>query len=62
LTDHSEKSSTDLPQCYVHSANPIGAGNMTGYINLYLKKNRKPENCTRVRWKYKKIKYAIQLR
>jgi hypothetical protein len=54
LVNHAEKNSLNLPQCYVHSANPIGAGNMMGYINLYLKKTRNPENCTRVRWKYKK--------
>jgi hypothetical protein len=34
-----------LPQIYVHSANPIGAHNMMGYINNYLKNCRLPELC-----------------
>jgi len=33
----------------VHSANAIGSGNMTGYINNYRHINRLPQNCVRVR-------------
>lgn len=32
----------------VHSANAIGSGNMTGYINNYRHINRLPQNCIRV--------------
>jgi hypothetical protein len=32
----------------VHSANAIGSGNMTGYINNYRHINRLPQNCVRV--------------
>ena len=32
----------------VHSANAIGSGNMTGYINNYRHVNRLPQNCVRV--------------
>jgi hypothetical protein len=28
---------TPFPQIYVHSANPIGASNIIGYINGFLK-------------------------
>ncbi len=52
LVEHSKNTNISLPRCYVHSANPIGSGNMMGYINLYLKICRKPENCVRVRWEY----------
>jgi hypothetical protein len=34
-----------LPKVSVHSANPVGSGNMTGYINNYLKNCRLPEDC-----------------
>ena len=37
-----------LPQIYIHSANPIGAGNMMGYINNYLMNCRLPQTCVRV--------------
>ncbi len=33
---------------FVHSANAIGSGNMTGYINNYRHINRLPQNCVRV--------------
>jgi hypothetical protein len=36
-----------LPQIYVHSANPIGSGNMTGYINNYLMNCKLPQLCVR---------------
>lgn len=34
-----------LPQIFVHSANPIGAHNMMGYINNYLKNCGLPPTC-----------------
>lgn len=37
-----------LPTIYVHSANPIGAANIIGYINNYFRNNRLPETCTKV--------------
>jgi len=37
-----------LPVVYVHSANPIGAANMMGYINNYKHITRQPQDC--VRW------------
>lgn len=53
LVEHSKETNTLLPQCYIHSHNPIGSGNMLGYLNLYLKNCRQPESCTLRRWKYK---------
>lgn len=38
-----------LPQIYIHSANPIGAANMLGYINNYLKNHRIPQSCISVK-------------
>ena len=52
LVDLARESDLDLPQCYVHSANPIGCGNMMGYINMYLKERRKHQTCIRARWKH----------
>jgi len=37
-----------LPQIYVHSANPIGAANMMGYINNYFRNCIAPEVCMKV--------------
>ena len=54
LISHSIETAKDLPKCYIHSHNPIGSGKMLGYLNLYLKKCRKPENCEIRRWKYSK--------
>lgn len=39
----------ELPTIYVHSANPIGAANIMGYINNYLMNIRKPQTCVRVK-------------
>jgi hypothetical protein len=50
---HSSETGTDIPQCYIHSHNPIGSGNMLGYINLYLKNSKRPESCALRRWKYR---------
>jgi hypothetical protein len=44
-----------LPQIYVHSANPIGSGNMMGYINNYLMNCKLPQTCIRV-----KIEHTIE--
>lgn len=52
LINLARESDLDLPQCYVHSANPIGCGNMMGYINMYLKERRKHQTCIRARWKH----------
>jgi len=52
LIQYSIESKKPLPKCYVHSANPIGAGNMMGQINLYLKLCKKPEDCIRIWWDY----------
>ena len=38
-----------LPQIYVHSANPIGSGNMMGYINNYFMNGRMPQTCIRIK-------------
>lgn len=37
-----------LPTIYVHSANPIGAANIMGYINNYFRNHKLPETCTKV--------------
>jgi hypothetical protein len=37
-----------LPTIYIHSANPIGASNMIGYINNYFRNNKLPEVCVKV--------------
>jgi hypothetical protein len=42
-----------LPQIYSHSANPVGAANIIGYINNYLKNSRKPQTCVRVQISHK---------
>jgi hypothetical protein len=38
-----------LPAIYVHSANPIGAANMMGYINNYFRNCKLPEVCMKVK-------------
>jgi hypothetical protein len=48
LVEHSLDTEQPLPQVYVHSANPIGSGNMMGYINNYLMNLRLPQTCVRV--------------
>ena len=37
-----------LPTIYVHSANPIGAANIMGYVNNYFRNYKLPETCTKV--------------
>lgn len=41
-------SEINFPNVYVHSANPIGSGNMTGYINNFLMNEGQPQTCIRV--------------
>lgn len=48
LVNHCIEHKKDLPKVYVHSANPIGSGNMMGYINNYLMNCHKPQTCVRV--------------
>jgi hypothetical protein len=38
-----------FPQIYSHSANPIGAYNIIGYANNFLKNMKQPQTCVRVR-------------
>ena len=52
LIEHSKSTDKHLPQCYTHSANPIGSGHIMGHINLYLKLCKRAENCIRTRWDY----------
>jgi hypothetical protein len=47
--DYNRKEIFPFPQVYSHSANPIGVGNILGYINNFLKNERQPQTC--VRWK-----------
>lgn len=37
-----------MPTIYVHSANPIGAANIMGYVNNYFRNYKLPETCTKV--------------
>jgi hypothetical protein len=41
-------SEINFPRVYVHSANPIGSGNITGYINNFLMNEGQPQSCIRV--------------
>lgn len=49
LVSESMSKNIPLPQIYIHSANPIGSGNMMGYINNYLMNCRLPQTCIRVK-------------
>jgi len=49
LVSESINRNIPLPQIYVHSANPIGSGNMMGYINNYLNNSKQPQTCIRVK-------------
>lgn len=48
LVEESMRTGIPLPIIYVHSANPIGAANIIGYINNYFRNNKLPEICTKV--------------
>ena len=49
LVAESMNTKIPLPQIYVHSANPIGSGNMMGYINNYFMNGRMPQTCIRIK-------------
>jgi hypothetical protein len=49
LVAESMNTKIPLPQIYVHSANPIGSGNMMGYINNYFMNCRAPQSCIRIK-------------
>jgi len=49
LVEESMKTAVRLPEVVVHSANPIGSANITGYINNYLMNSRLPQTCIRVK-------------
>jgi len=49
LVAESMNTKIPLPQIYVHSANPIGSGNMMGYINKYFMNCRAPQSCIRIK-------------
>lgn len=44
-----------IPKVYVHSANPIGAANILGYINNYYKNFRMKTRAELYSWDIKKI-------
>lgn len=48
LVSESMSKNIPLPQIYTHSANPVGASNIMGYINNYLKNCGLPQTCIRV--------------
>ena len=48
LVAESMNTKIPLPTIYVHSANPIGAANMMGYINNYFRNCKLPEVCIKV--------------
>jgi len=41
-----------FPTVYTHSANPIGSGNIIGYLNNFFKNCRQPQTCIRVQIKH----------
>jgi hypothetical protein len=53
IVNKSIETGIPLPQIYVHSANPIGSGNMMGYVNNYLMNCRLPQTCIRVQIPHK---------
>lgn len=48
LVAESMNTKIPLPTIYVHSANPIGAANIIGYVNNYFRNNKLPEVCVKV--------------
>jgi len=48
LVAESMNTKIPLPAIYVHSANPIGAANIMGYINNYFRNCKLPEVCMKV--------------
>ena len=56
-----DKKKTEIvfPTVVVHSANPIGSGNMMGYINNFLMNEAQPQTCVRVQIEHTIIKPNI---
>ena len=48
LVAESMNTKIPLPAIYVHSANPIGAANIMGYINNFYMNEGQPQTCVRV--------------
>ena len=48
LVAESMNTKIPLPTIYVHSANPIGAANIIGYVNNYFRNSKLPEVCVKV--------------
>ena len=48
LVAESMNTKIPLPTIYVHSANPIGASNIMGYINNFYMNEGQPQTCVRV--------------
>ena len=48
LVEESLATNQPIPQVYIHSANPIGSGNMMGYINNYYKNCKQEHKCVQV--------------
>jgi len=44
-----KKKNINFPEVYVHSANPIGAHNIMGYINNFYKNEGQKQSCERVK-------------
>lgn len=44
-----KKDGIDFPEVYTHSANPIGAHNIMGYINNFYKNEGQKQTCQRVK-------------
>lgn len=53
LVQMCDESEFELPKCYVHSANPIGAENIISFLNCYLRVKNKPESVERIRLNHK---------
>lgn len=49
LVNKSIEDDIELPPITTHSANPVGAANIMGYINNYLKNKRLPQTCVRIK-------------
>jgi hypothetical protein len=47
-SEQKRKSDFVFPTVYVHSANPVGAHNICGYVNNFYKNEKQKETCIRV--------------
>jgi hypothetical protein len=52
LVDYAISNKTVIPQVYIHSANPVGAANIFGYINNYYKNFRVGLTAQIMNWKH----------